>query len=295
MNRLTSKIQYKNFETGEFVEEKKRSFEELIEVIEQFPWERERDRIVIDLTNPSITIEGNNNDYLKLAVYFNRKFVLHYIDDQQILFDKSFVDIRDSYKYLEKYFTGTFDKSEFKKQNTWLIKNVQHFVSQDFRYTVTTDSIRKYLWSTSALNLIFSVVIIFIFLFKNELPLNYIALFFIFLFMLFLGGGINLILFFNYYSYCKDKILIMSKGNDVFYYGHKTSPVKYNKKDILQFTTIKSRSHRSPIAEFAIIKIQFKDGTIIKIPNLLVDDFNLGHKLFQYRNIKKGRFPFIKT
>ena len=295
MNRLTSKIQYKNFETGEFVEEKKRSFEELIEIIEQFPWEKERDKIVIDLTNPSITIEGNKNDYLKLAVYFNRKFVLHYIDADEILYDKSFMDIRDSYKYLVKYFTGTFDKSEFKKQNTWLKKNAQHFVSQDFHYTVTPASIRKYLWSTSAMNFIFSAFIILLFIFKNELPLNYIALNFIFLFMLFMGGGLNLILFFNYYAYCKDKILIMSKGNDQFYYGYKNYPVTYHKKDILQFTTIKSRNHRSPIADFAIIKIEFKDGAVIKIPNLLVNDFSLEHKLFQYRKIEKGRFPFIKT
>lgn len=295
MNRPTSKIQYKNFETGEYVEEKKRSFEELIEIIEQFPWEKERDKILIDLTNPSITIQGNNNDYLKLAVYFNRKFVLHYLDVDEILYDKSFMDIRDSYKYLEKYFNGTFDKSEFKKQNTWLKKNVQHFVSQDFHYTVTPASIRKYLWSTSGMNFIFSAFIIFLFIFKNELPINNIALYFILLFMLFMGGGLNLILFFNYYSYCKDKILIMSKGNDLFCYGYKNYPVKYNKNDILQFTTIKSRNHRSPIADFAIIKIEFKDGAVIKIPNLLVDDTSLEHKLFQYRKIEKGGFPYINT
>ena len=115
---LTSKIQYKNFETGEFVEEKKRTLEETIEIIEQFLWTKERDNFVIDLTNPSITIKRKNDDYLKLAVYFNQKFVLHYLDHKKVLFDKSFIGIRDSYKYIENYFAATFDTTDLKKQNT---------------------------------------------------------------------------------------------------------------------------------------------------------------------------------
>lgn len=41
MNLLISKIQHKNFEIGEFVQEKERSFEESINLIEHFPWEEE--------------------------------------------------------------------------------------------------------------------------------------------------------------------------------------------------------------------------------------------------------------
>ena len=52
MVRLTSKIQYKNFEIGEFIEEEKRTYEEIINLIEKFPWDRERENIKIDLTNP---------------------------------------------------------------------------------------------------------------------------------------------------------------------------------------------------------------------------------------------------
>ena len=66
MTRLISKVQYKNFEAGEFVEVCERTFNETTELIEKFPWTDQRDKIVIDLTNPSITIEGKNNDFLKL-------------------------------------------------------------------------------------------------------------------------------------------------------------------------------------------------------------------------------------
>ena len=69
MTNLVSKMQYKNFEAGEFIEEKERSFDETIELIGNFPWEAQREKIVIELTNPSVTMEGKNNDYLKLCKY----------------------------------------------------------------------------------------------------------------------------------------------------------------------------------------------------------------------------------
>src|ERR1700750_2717214 len=121
MKELISKIQYKNFEPGEFIEEKNRTYEETIQLIEDFSWNEQRDHIVIDLTNPSITIEGENNDYLKLAVFFNAKFVLHYLSNEKILFTKSFTDFRESYKYIHGFFeSASFDVSDSKQENTWL-------------------------------------------------------------------------------------------------------------------------------------------------------------------------------
>lgn len=83
MTTLISKVQYKNFETGEFVDVQERNYEETIQLIEKFPWNDQREKIVIDLTNPSITIEGKNNNFLKFAVFFNQKYVLHYFSETQ--------------------------------------------------------------------------------------------------------------------------------------------------------------------------------------------------------------------
>ena len=294
MTFLTSKIQFNNFEVGEFIEEKKRTYEDTIEIIENFPWNPQREKIVIELTNPSITVESESNEYLKLGVFFNGKFVLHYLDNEQTLFTKSFIDIKDTYKYLKNYFDETFDTTDFKRERTWLQDNLKHFVSQDFNYTVTAHTVKKFLWSTSAISFAFTIFFIFCFLFRKGI-FNYGILIFMILNMFLVGGGLNLILFFNYYFYAKDKILIMSKGNDVFYYGSINSPSEYNKNEILQFTIISSRSSRSPINGFAFIKIELKDGTIIKIPNLLVDHYSLEQKLFGYPKVDKGGFPFIKS
>ena len=167
MKLLTSKIQHYNFEEGEFVEEKKRSYAEVIEIIEEFPWELEREFLVVDLTNPSVSISGLNFDYLKLSLYYNGKFVLHYFDRDDVLYSKSFFDIKDSHRYISEFFQDKLTLSDFRKQNTWLQKNKPHFESADFVYTVTAERVKKYLWSTSAIS--FAASIFFLFSWSNVL------------------------------------------------------------------------------------------------------------------------------
>jgi hypothetical protein len=296
MELLTSKIQHRNFEIGEFVEEKQRSFEESIALIEHFPWEEERKKILISLTNPSITFQGKNNDYLKLALYYNGKFVLHYYDQNQTLYIKSFFGIKDSYKYIKAFFElSVFDYSEFRKENTIFQSNLKHFVSQDFCYKVTPKVIKRYLFSTSSINFGVGIFFILLFTFKSNFHINPIGIFFALLLIMIMGGGVNLILFFNYYSYAKDKVLIMSKGNNTFYFGDKGNPVKYDKTEIIRFVTSKVRNNKSPISGFAVVTIELKNGIDIQIPNLLVDDLALENKLDGIPGVIKNRFPLVKS
>ena len=295
MTKLISKIQYKNFEAGEFVEVQERSYDDTIKLIENFPWNKQRDKIVIDLTNPSITIEGKNNDFLKYALFFNQKYVIHYFNVAQILFTKSFVDLRGGYEYIKRYFDQPMlDTTDFKEESTWLQHNLKHFVTQDFNYILTKKSIRNYLLSTSGMNFCLSIVFLIFVLSKGLNSINFIGVMVILLAMFIIGGGIHLMVFFNYYNYVKDKILIMSKGNDNFYFGNIDSPVKYDKRDILQYTTIRSRGSRNQFSGFAIILIEFKNGTVLKIPNLLVDYTSLEQKLFEYPRIDKNKFPYLR-
>lgn len=294
MTRLISKVQYKNFEVGEFVDIQERNYEDTIKLIESFPWNSQRDKIVIDLTNPSITIEGNNSDFIKFALFFNQKYVLHHFDQTQVLYTKSFINLNEGYKYIRTYFEQPeFDTTDFKKETTWLQHNLKHFVTQDFRYIVTPKSIRAYLISTSGINFCLSIVFLILFLSKGLDSINIIGIIAILLAMFLIGGGLHLIIFFNYYNYVKRKILIMSKGNNTFFFGNVDSPLKYDKKDILQFTTIRSRGTRNQFSGFAIIKIEFKNGTILKIPNLLVDYTALENKLFEYPKIDKNKLPYL--
>ena len=125
---LNSKVQYANFEIGEFSEERERTFEELVELIEHFPWEEQRESIAIDLTNPSITIQRKNDSFLKLSLYYNGKFVLYYFDQEHSFYTKSFTAATDSYGYIRNYFVApTFDTNDFRKENTLFQNNLKHF------------------------------------------------------------------------------------------------------------------------------------------------------------------------
>jgi hypothetical protein len=87
---LNTKIQHGNFEPGEFVDIKPRTYEETIACINNFPWESEREHLVVSLTNPSVTIEKPIDNFLKFALFYNGKFVLHYFNDQHELYTKRF-------------------------------------------------------------------------------------------------------------------------------------------------------------------------------------------------------------
>lgn len=290
MSRLISKIQYRNFEPGEFVEEKERTYEETVGLIEQFPWQEQRLGLRVDLTNPSVTIEGMNSDFLKLAVYYNGKFVLRYLSPDRVLFTKSFTDIKDTYKCLEDYFQSGFDTTGFRKENTRMLDSLKHFTSGSFYYTVTRKSATRFLLSTSGINFVFFIVMgVLMVLGINRNGAGMVVLL---IPILYIGGGLNLVLFFRYYNYARGRVLEMSKGNDRFYFGHKKAPASYDKRDIGEFVVHKSRD-KSPVSRFSITEILFKNGTSILVPNILLDDGELAQKLFEYTRVEEGGIPFL--
>lgn len=294
---LTTKIQYKNFEPGEFADSAKRSFDETLSLIEKFPWADQRDHLQVNLTNPSVTIADGNGTYLKLALFYSGKFVLHYLDANLHLFTKSFTDYKESYPYIKAYFENpSFPTDDFKLENTWLQKNLVHFTDKDFRYSLTPQRIYAYLFSTSGINFILLLVfLVFMLLNPAKMILPVVLLMIPFLFLL--GGGLNLILFANYYRYAKGKTIIMSKGHNVFYFGDNDNPEQFNKTDILQFKVYgNTKNSKSPIGGFLWIDIELKNARHLVIPNLLIDSEDLTRKLFEYPCIQVTRgIPFIPS
>jgi hypothetical protein len=265
-----------------------------VDLISNFPWKTQREKIEISLTNPSITIEGKNNDFLKIALYYNQKYVLHYFDDRQTLFTRSFNHLEDGFSFIKKYFEQSrFDLAGFKKEITWFQNNLIHFSTQDFRYYLTPKSTWNYLLSTSGINFILSIVLLIMVLMKPLDLMDVWALILVLSVMFLMGGGLHLIFFFRYYRRVRDKILIMSRGNDIFYFGSLDKPVKYDKKDLLEYTITRIRQSKNPFSGFAVAGLKFKDGTVIQIPNLLVDDLAMENKLFEYKRIDKNSFPFL--
>ncbi len=292
MQQLISKVQYNNFEAGEFIDIKERNYEELIELIERFPWKKQRENFAVSLTNPSITIEGTNNDYLKIALYYNGKYVIYYLEDNGTLFTKSFEQLESIYEYVKAYFEkNNVNTTGFKKTTSSLSKIIINFRTQDFVYTFSYNNRLK----------LFSYFYMFIggilTLFILQAPItshNFILKIFFNIF--FCASAVYLIGYpiltlYNHYIYSKNKILIISKANPIFYFGNLDNPKAYNKNDIVQiFSNNRYRDNGTKL------KIEFNNQETIEFSLLLLAPIDLEYTKFHGCTIiKKNMHPFLKN
>jgi hypothetical protein len=277
---LTCKVQYNNFEPGEFKEIKQLDYMAAIDVIESFPWNEQRDHIQIDLTCPSVSFESSPDSILKLALYYNNKFVLHFFDGEY-MYTKSFTDYHATYSHIQYFFENqSIDINLFKKENTWLKQIGNHFRTDDFVYAVSKKSLWKNIDSTTKfITAIFLIFIIIIPLQSTHKPIpvaGYIMIFFVSILYL----GINYILLWNYYWYAKNKFLRISKGNDIFLWGLDPGNVKtYNKADITEIIAKKNKGGKCPWGDFTLTFIHLKDGSFIKIPSILLTGNSIHYKI----------------
>jgi hypothetical protein len=282
---LVSKIQYNNCETGEYKEEKDRTPEETIRLIDQFPWKEQRKNFHIGLTGPSITLQNIQGGFLKLAPYYNGKFALYYFAPDHTLYIKSLLQYDEAYPVIRSFFdadTEPFDTTGFQRQHTWPTNNFVHFIDRDFHYTVTPQRIFRYLLGSSGINFaafLFFLGLFGVDIFQHGLEPHPGAFAFAIPFLFFMGGGLNLILFANYYRYAAGKMLVISQGSDIFYYGPEDQPQPFDKKDIVQVTRYEPRGSKNPIGFFMWVGIGLKDGRSLAIPNLLIDSDDLEKKL----------------
>lgn len=291
---LPTKIQYKNFEPGEFTGKKDSRYEDTIQLIENFPWDEQRDHLQVSLTNPSITIEDRQGGCLKLALYYEGKFVLHYFNREKQLYTKSFSHYTDTYPYLRALFeTGSFDTKDFKKEPTWLLHPSLHFTEQNFHYTL---NIGNY-WSSllpASLLLFFSVTMPVLGMNSRIGTGGKLAIFLVFSCFLLVGLSF-LALFVNHYKHSRGQVLILSKGNDTFYYGNKTNPQKFEKKNILDIVTYGRKGKGGTYDGYVVrVEINFKDGHSLNASTLIIVHSTLFGKLSGYpTSEEKTTFPYM--
>jgi hypothetical protein len=292
MQQIISKVQFNNFEAGEFVDIKERNYEETITLIEGFPWNKQRGNFSVSLTNPSITIEGTNSDYLKIALYYNGKYVIYYLEDNGSLFTKSFERLESIYEYIKVFFEkNNLDTTGFKKTTNSLSKTIINFRTEDFVYTFSYNN-RFKLFSYF---LAFMGGILGLFILQAPTTINSYILH-IFFKIFFTGSSVFLIVFpiltlYNHYKYSKNKILIISKANPIFYFGDLDNPKAYNKKDIVQiFSNNGNRDNGTKL------KIEFNNQESIEFSLLLLAPVDLEYTKFHGCSIiKKNMHPFLKN
>jgi len=104
--------------------------------------------------------------------------------------------------------------------------------------------------------------------------------------LLFLTIGIFLIrLCINHYRASKNKILSISRGNPLFYYGDVNAPTVYDKNNIRQ--VVQYGGTRSSNDRLSRTEIIFKDGSTINVSGLILSSDIMSAK-FPHQDHKYG-------
>ena len=286
MPEFISKLQHNTYEKGEFSEEKPRTLYETLDLIKNFPWDGERTLTDIQLTGPSVTIQNEYINYLKVGLFFNGKYCLYYLDNNNHLYEYHAETLTDVFSMITDFFNQEIKLEKFDK-HLFNIGNQPHFVTSYFEYRVTLARIFKL---TIFIDLYF---VMFSFLFlgvgeKNDYKPDSLFLLFP---VLLIGGLLAFILVKAFVS--RGMYLQISKGNDVFSFGTTEDSVKtYNKSNVQQIVAYENRGSKNPnLVE--VFEIEFKNGESIKLSNFLIS----GSTLYQKFSDKMGNvtIPVIRA
>lgn len=265
MKTITSKVQHKNFEPGEFVEEKVRTLQESLDLIKSFPWAEESTNNPIGITNPSITFKDESNNYLKLAPFYNRHFTLYFFNDKGQLFAQKGIELNSAINTIQHFFEDSyFDISTFKKEKPLFSNSKIHFYTAEFKYEIKGPFyfLHNFFYSSNIALHIMAFVCLGSLIFQSEIHKEKVLIYFIFYFILVCISRLYL------YSSAKGKTLILSKGNDIFKYGDEKSLISYCKKDITEILIPGTKKGLG--FENHFYRIYFEDGSYLPIPDLMI-------------------------
>lgn len=289
---LLTKIQLKDAEPGEFADAQPRTYQETLDLITHFPWSEQRDHIAISLTNPSITIEGAAGVYLKLATYYNDKFILYYLDKSNHLYTLPVSSLQDAYPVLQSFFDNTsFTPAGFKKNYTPFANNRAHFQTGLFTYTM--QPVRALL-STEMLAAMFLFTPFFasvVLMFSPHRKPDSLVIISLITIIFTIPAGLIITQFINHIRRSRNKTLTISRSARLFSFGDISSPVTYDKQDIRDVLLYGSYKGSEKLKRTEIV---FHDGTSINISGLIIEQPTLKLK-FPHQDcqqISKG-FPFI--
>jgi hypothetical protein len=286
MAQFKSKLQYKTYEKGEFSDEKVRGLDETLQLIKNFPWDEQRGSN-IQLSGPGVVIAGDNDDYLKVALYFNGKYCLYYLDSDGHLFERYTDDMAIIVKTVTDYFEGTLSLDGYDK-HLINIGNRANFENGLFEYGVN-----KTKTVASILLMLFLLSISLLGSYSFFLISNAPIVLFLLFFLLDLLCIQSLYLVVSVYLKSKDMFLYLSQGQDDFQIWKSGDLEKYSKKDVNEINIYGQTGRSSRI--FNLIEIAFNDNKNIIVPGLIIDPYVFVQKFPNCtKNYKGGYMYFTK-
>lgn len=269
MPEFISKLQYKTYEKGEYSDEKARSLEETFKLIRDFPWDQQRGADV-QLTGPSVAIQDEYLNYLKVGLYFNGKFCLYYFDANHHLYEYHTDNLDEACKQVDDFFNSQLDTGKFEKK-LLSVGSKSHFETACFEYRVNKTKVVLTIFFISVLFLfVASVTVIMP---KLPGPAALIVVPYLFIDFIYLSA---MVLYIRVFLRSKDMYLQISSGNDGFRFGlNQDAAENYDKKNIARINIYGSSRNASGLK---IIESEFNDGTSIRFSGSLIDDITFAGK-----------------
>jgi len=295
MEMFISKLQYDYFEHGEFVQIEECDTEAVLKKFDNFDWDSYTNILTLSLTCPSITIEHHNGSYLKIGRYHYGEYVLYFLNPLKKLFHKIVETKEDARQILLSYLDGSFQPGFFMKYWEIQLRPERFFKTKEFVYRVN--------WMRCIWMLLYPMI--FFMMFVGMITVTFdaprIDIFFLcfsIVFFIFMGG-ISFYLFFEYYFFSKNLVLILSRGDDEFYFGDKDDLKKYNKGDIKRIVDWGHHGKlatRGPIwLNFHVFQFEMKNSEKLKFTSLMMSDIHLSEKLgWRIKNIHRF-IPTLKS
>jgi hypothetical protein len=275
MNTLTTKLQYISYEHGEYDDIRQSTLDEAYAIIERFPWEEQSKGLIVGLTCPSVTFERADGAYLKLGAYYHGTWCLYLFTPGQGIYERPLPTVKESYEFIQTFYANTEDHRQY-KHDPLVIQPIRHFATEKFEYAISPKRIVSHIGMSMA----FFLFLIFIFAVNpggiHDGPLWMDVLVVLLIFPPI--SGLSFFAFTFYYLDARKKLLIMSQGHDIFYYGNRGNLITYKKSEIVQWFLYTCSAYQSPLGNYSYSEILFRNGTKIRINSLLLGKIGLKAK-----------------
>lgn len=274
MSTFISKLQYKHYEKGEFTDEQPRDLQQTLNLVRHYPWDEQRGEDV-QPTSPSVTIQNDYAEYLKLAIYFNGKFALYLYATDQHMYELHEPTLDEACTIVEQFFNDTIDKGIFDK-HYFSTGTKAHFETGNFSCTINETATMFRLLGLGTVSVLYSIIGIPFFLIKGPAALPLLGVFFSLLGCMMVYSTY---LLYKVFRRSKEMYLEISAGKPTFQFGETVEEIDtYNKGDIVSVTFFGNVGGKGS-QKLTLIRITFKDGHIITFPGLLINPLDMLMKI----------------
>jgi hypothetical protein len=278
MPDFISKVQYKTCEDGEYFDEKPRDLKETLDLIENFPWAREQ-YADLALTGPSVTIQNDKGEYLRLGIYYGGRFTLHFLDAKSNYFKRQNLTMEAARPAVSQFFEASFTPEGFDRIKFEFVK--RFFISRKLEY-------RIHFWRVFLLSFFWIVwFALFVWVFTASLfspKYAHALLIFPIVFLLY-PSWVLFRTFFRFFQ-LREQYLRISRSNDILFFGENEKGARaYKKSDIEKIIDYEPMGNRTPTS-IQIYEVYFVDGSSIRFTNVLMSASTLRGKFSD-----KWKFP----